>query len=53
MGGLFGYTFLAANEDTSNVNFLSFLLDPTLEIRLSPSGRWHADRATSGSASWC
>jgi Tetratricopeptide repeat len=41
MGGLFGYTFLAANEDASNVNFISVLLDPALEIRLSPSGRWY------------
>jgi len=39
LGGLGGYTFLAANEDGSNVNFLSLLLDPALEIRLSDSGR--------------
>ena len=41
MGGLFGYTFLAANDDNSNVSFISLLLDPALEIRLSPSGRWY------------
>ena len=43
MGGLIGYTFLAANEDTSSVTFLSFLLDPTLDIRLTESGKWHLD----------
>ena len=43
LGGLLGYTFLAANEDNSNVTFVSFLLDPTLEIRLTQSGRWYAD----------
>jgi hypothetical protein len=43
LGGLLGYTFLAANEDTSSVTFLSFLLDPTLDIRLTQSGRWHLD----------
>ncbi len=41
MGGLFGYTFLAANDDNSNVSFISLLLDPALDIRLSPSGRWY------------
>jgi tetratricopeptide (TPR) repeat protein len=40
-GALFGYTFLAANEDSSNVSFVSFLLDPALEIRLSATGRWY------------
>ena len=43
MGALFGLTFLAANEDKSNVTFLSFLLDPTLEIRLTSSGSWYVD----------
>ena len=43
MGGLLGYTFLGANEDNSNVTFVSFLLDPTLEIRLTQSGRLYAD----------
>ncbi len=42
-GALFGYTFLGANEDKSNVTFLSFLIDPTLDIRLTQSGRWFAD----------
>jgi hypothetical protein len=41
MGGLFGYTFLAANEDSTNVTFLSFLLDPSLDVRLTQSGQWH------------
>lgn len=41
-GALFGYTFLAANEDASNVNFVSFLLDPGVEIRLSSNGRLYA-----------
>jgi len=40
-GGLFGLTFLGANEDGSNVYFLSALLDPGLEIRLTSSGRWY------------
>jgi tetratricopeptide (TPR) repeat protein len=40
-GGLFGLTFLGANEDGSNVYFTSFLLDPALEIRLTSSGRWY------------
>jgi hypothetical protein len=39
LGGLMGYTFLAANEDGSNVTFVSLLVDPALEIRLSESGR--------------
>ena len=43
LGGLLGYTFLGANEDSSNVTFVSFLLDPTLEIRLTQSGRLYAD----------
>jgi len=43
MGALFGYTFLAANEDKSNVGFVSLLADPTLEIRLSESGRLYGD----------
>ena len=42
-GALIGFTFLAANDDKSNVTFSSFMLDPALEIRLSPSGRWFAD----------
>jgi len=42
-GGLFGYTFLGANEDGSNVNFVSLLLDPTLEIRLNSSGSMYLD----------
>ncbi len=42
-GGLFGYTFLGANEDGSNVNFISVLLDPTLEIRLNSSGSMYLD----------
>jgi hypothetical protein len=41
-GALLGYTFLAANEDGSSVNFISVLLDPALEIRLTSSGRWYA-----------
>ena len=44
LGGLLGYTFLGANEDNSNVTFVSFMLDPTLEIRLTQSGRLYADR---------
>ena len=43
LGGLLGYTFLGANEDNSNVTFVSFMLDPTLEIRLTQSGRLYAD----------
>jgi len=43
MGALFGYTFLAANEDKSNVGFVSVLADPALEIRLTESGRLYAD----------
>jgi hypothetical protein len=43
MGGLLGYTFLEANDDGSTVGFWSFLLDPMMEIRLSPSGRLYAD----------
>src|SRR5436305_14058153 len=43
VGALFGYTFLAANEDKSNVGFVSFLADPALEIRLTESGRLYAD----------
>ena len=39
LGGIFGYTFLAANSDQSKVTFVSFLIDPTLEIRIVP--RWH------------
>jgi hypothetical protein len=41
MGGLFGYTFLGANDDMTNVSFVSFLLDPTLVVRLTQSGQWH------------
>jgi len=40
-GALFGLTFMGANEDGSNVYFLSVLLDPGLEIRLTSSGRWY------------
>ena len=40
-GALLGYTFLAANADDSNVTFLSVLIDPTLDIRLTQSGKWH------------
>jgi tetratricopeptide (TPR) repeat protein len=36
MGALFGYTFLS--EEASKEHFLSFLLDPTLEVRLAD--RW-------------
>jgi hypothetical protein len=43
MGALGGYTFLAANEDSSSVTFLSLLLDPQLDIRLTQSGKWHLD----------
>jgi len=39
LGGIFGYTFLAANSDQSKVTFVSFLIDPTLEVRIAP--RWH------------
>jgi hypothetical protein len=39
LGGMFGYTFLAANSDQSKVTFVSFLIDPTLEIRIVP--RWY------------
>jgi len=42
-GGLFGYTFLGANDDGSNVNFISILMDPTLEIRLNSSGSMYLD----------
>jgi hypothetical protein len=37
LGGLFGYTFLS--ETNGRKNFLSFLIDPGLEIRLTP--RWY------------
>jgi hypothetical protein len=40
-GALIGYTFLGANDDMTNVTFLSFLLDPTLDVRLTQSGQWH------------
>jgi hypothetical protein len=43
MGALFGYTFLAANEDKSNVGFVSLLADPALEIRLTESGGLYMD----------
>jgi len=43
LGGLLGYTFLGANEDGSNVTFMSVMVDPTLEIRLTQSGRLYAD----------
>jgi hypothetical protein len=39
LGGIFGYTFLAANSDQSKVTFVSILIDPTLEIRIVP--RWY------------
>ena len=39
LGALFGYTFLS--EPESRETFLSFLIDPTLDIRLSSTGRWH------------
>jgi tetratricopeptide (TPR) repeat protein len=42
-GGLLGYTFLGANDDGSNVSFISFLIDPTLEIRLNSSGSMYLD----------
>jgi len=42
-GGLAGLTFLAANEDNSNVNFWWILLDPTLDIRLTQSGSLYLD----------
>jgi hypothetical protein len=38
LGAIFGYTFLAANSDQSKVTFVSFLIDPTLEVRITP--RW-------------
>jgi hypothetical protein len=37
LGGLFGYTFLS--ETNGRKTFLSFLIDPGLEIRLAP--RWY------------
>jgi hypothetical protein len=43
MGALFGYTFLRVNQDGSSVSFVSFLIDPTLHIRLSQSGRLYMD----------
>ncbi|HEY7375059.1 MAG TPA: hypothetical protein VIF57_23055 [Polyangia bacterium] len=43
LGAMFGYTFLAANEDKSNVGFVSLLADPALEIRLTESGRLYLD----------
>jgi hypothetical protein len=43
MGALTGLTFLAANEDNSNVTFVWLLLDPTLDIRLTQSGSWYVD----------
>jgi hypothetical protein len=43
MGALGGLTFLAANEDNTNVNFISLLLDPTLNIRLTQSGSLYLD----------
>jgi hypothetical protein len=42
-GGLTGLTFLAANDDNSNVNFWWVLLDPTLNIRLTQSGSMYLD----------
>jgi tetratricopeptide (TPR) repeat protein len=39
LGALFGYTFL--DEAQSRETFLSFLIDPTLEIRLTASARWY------------
>ena len=44
MGGLFGYTFLAANEDSTNVTFMSFLLDPTLDDPADAVGAVAPDR---------
>ena len=41
LGALFGYTFLS--EASSKETFLSFLVDPTLEIRLTSSARWFLD----------
>jgi hypothetical protein len=38
LGALFSYTFLGANEDKSNVGFVSFLADPALEVRVNQSG---------------
>jgi hypothetical protein len=38
LGLLFGYTFLS--ETSSTESFLSFLIDPTIDIRLSSSARW-------------
>jgi hypothetical protein len=38
LGLLFGYTFLS--EAASTESFLSFLIDPTIDIRLGSSPRW-------------
>jgi hypothetical protein len=38
LGALFGYTFLS--EASSRETFLSFVVDPTLELRLTSSARW-------------
>jgi tetratricopeptide (TPR) repeat protein len=38
LGLLFGYTFLSEAQSTEN--FLSYVIDPTVEIRLSSTGRW-------------
>jgi hypothetical protein len=43
LGGIFGYTFLAANSDGSKVTFLSFLIDPTLELRITERFFMYAD----------
>ena len=38
LGLLFGYTFLSESQSTES--FLSYVIDPTIEIRLSSTGRW-------------
>ena len=39
LGALLGYTFL--KEAQSRETFWSFVVDPTLEVRLGSSGRWY------------
>jgi hypothetical protein len=39
LGALFGYTFLS--ESTGTDAFISLMLDPAVEVRLSDSARWY------------
>jgi hypothetical protein len=42
LGALFGWTFLSegSGSTTWTEHFLSFLVDPTLDVRLSSTGKW-------------